>query len=139
MASGRRVVEQVPSSNNAVTPSESIIRDANRTATVYDEVTGNTIEIKRFGYLDYIRLGALIAQGTQSEPTNWMIDRLIPVACVMSINGSPCIINSYRELEFLADRLGFSGIQTIATGLTEQFPELNQTENVIKKKSMTGD
>jgi len=104
---------------------------------VLDEATGRQIEIKRFSYLDYIRLGSLISQGTQSEPTNWMIDRLLPVACVVAIDGDACHIITYRDLEHLADRLGFTGIQTIAQGIIDNFPEMSQSQDEIKKKSTT--
>ena len=112
--------------DEAATPSQQIIEDANRVVTVSD-AKGRTFEIKRLDMAAEIRI--VKALSPENAEKNRYIALVNLAACVVSINGeriSPC----RTELQFdaLLERMGSDGFTAVAQGMRENFMPASESD-----------
>jgi hypothetical protein len=103
------------------TPSKQIVSEADARTTICDE-TGRSIELRRLGALDRLRLfkaiGAELAENTP------YLGMAMLAASVTGIDGVPVPPPvTEGQLETLVQRLGDSGIEAIAMCLANQTNE----------------
>jgi hypothetical protein len=104
---------------HAPTPSESIVRAANKTGTATD-VHGRMITFKKLGALDRLRLFEIIG-GANSENRMYLGHAAL-AACVIAINGEPEGFPATKlQLEHMMGRLDDEGLEAVAGAYAKQF------------------
>lgn len=111
--------------NDAKTPSQAIVEDANRTYTVTDD-RGRTIEFRRLGMSGHRRL--LKAISNESANKQQLFSMYLMAAAVVSIDGDAISFPANEiQADALIDRLGDDGyaalLAAIPSTLGVQTPE----------------
>jgi hypothetical protein len=101
------------------TPSESLIKDANRTVIVTD-ARGRKLGVKRMGNgLVRFRLARILGQDAANSQI--MVQAML-YSSVVSVNGDPVPFpKTELQLEALIDRLDMDGLNAVETAQWEEF------------------
>lgn len=103
----------------ALTPSQEIIRDANRTVEVRDKL-GRTLTLKRPGVLAQFRLIELV--GPETAKNDVYMGMALPLFWLVKLNGEDIYPPQTKaELEVLIQRVEEEGIEAIVLGIAEHF------------------
>jgi hypothetical protein len=100
----------------AATPSQTIARAANATATRTDK-RGRRIVVKRFNALQFFRLTRILGDGIANSAT---MNLAMAAASVCAIDGDDeTFPNTQRELESIIQRLDFDGLDAAGEALKD--------------------
>ncbi len=109
------------------TPSESIIKAANKVITVTDD-RGRQIGIKKLGPLDRMKLFEVC--GPENSKNEAYLGYASLAFCVSAIDGEPVPRPSSRaHLEVLIQRLDDDGLNAVGQGVQEHFVPKDEPES----------
>lgn len=107
--------------NPAPTPSEQLVAEAKREATITD-ARGRSIKLVRPGPLAQFRLVKLVGGDTAMNQV--YMGMVMPLVFVQYIDGDIVPMpQTERELEALIERLGEDGIEAVMKGVVENFDQ----------------